>query len=248
MISKEIYINGEFDFKKLYKTLNFLKSRKNKVIDNLFDIGANIGVICIPAVKRGLVQKAYAVEPETENYKLLKTNIILNDLDNKIIPYNYALSNLDNEIIKMELSNNNFGDHRIRDKVKFNIHGEEKRKIIDVKTKKFDTLFENVLSDKDLIWIDTQGYEPKVLRGAQSLIYKKIPTVVEFWPYALKRSDVWEDMIKLIKKFDLMVDLAKDNLTEVEINEKNLFDLTNGWSEEVKHGYAIHTDILLIKD
>ena len=40
-------------------------------------------------------------------------------------------------------------------------------------------------------------------------------------------------MIKLIKKFDLMVDLAKDNLTEVEINEKNLFDLTNGWSEEV---------------
>ena len=86
----------------------------------------------------------------------------------------------------MELSNNNFGDHRIRDKVKFNIHGEEKRKIIDVKTKKFDTLFENVLSDKDLIWIDTQGYEPKVLRGAQSLIYKKIPTVVEFWPYALK--------------------------------------------------------------
>ena len=26
-----------------------------------------------------------------------------------------------------------------------------------------------------------------------------------------------------------MVDLAKDNLTGVEINEKNLFDLTNGW-------------------
>ena len=44
--------------------------------------------------------------------------------------YNYALSNLDNEIIKMELSNNNFGDHRIRDKVKFNIHGEEKRKLL----------------------------------------------------------------------------------------------------------------------
>ena len=73
--------------------------------------------------EKRLSSKAYAVEPETENYKLLKTNIILNDLDNKIIPYNYALSNLDNEIIKMELSNNNFGDHRIRDKVKFNIHG-----------------------------------------------------------------------------------------------------------------------------
>ena len=69
-----------------------------------------------------------------------------------------------------------------------------------------------------MIWIDTQGYEPKVLRGAQSLIYKKIPTVVEF-AIRSKRSDLWEDMIKL-KKFDLMVDLAKDNLTEVEINEK----------------------------
>ena len=39
-----------------------------------FDIGANIGVISIPAVKRGLIKKAYAVEPEPQNYNLLKTS------------------------------------------------------------------------------------------------------------------------------------------------------------------------------
>ena len=48
--------------------------------DIFLDIGANIGVICIPAVSRGLVEEAIAIEPESENFKLLKLNISLNNL------------------------------------------------------------------------------------------------------------------------------------------------------------------------
>ena len=37
---------------KNYTRPSTFKISKNKVIDNLFDIGANIGVICIPGEKR----------------------------------------------------------------------------------------------------------------------------------------------------------------------------------------------------
>ena len=34
-------------------------------------------------------------------------------------------------------------------------------------------------------------------------IINKIPTVIEFWPYALKRNGLWESMLKNIENFDL---------------------------------------------
>jgi len=153
IISKEMFISGEFDLEKFKKTINFLNTKKK--ITNLYDIGANIGVICIPALTRGYIKKAFAVEPEKNNFDLLKMNILLNNLEKKIDLYNFALSDKDDHLIEMELASENSGDHRIRENVHFNIHGEEKRKIVQVKTKKFDTLFGNIDSNKDLIWIDS---------------------------------------------------------------------------------------------
>ena len=83
-------------------------------ITKLYDIGANIGVTCIPAVNRGLVKRAIAVEPEPENFKLLKLNIILNNLEDKIETLNYALSSESDKFLNLEISNDNSGDHRIR--------------------------------------------------------------------------------------------------------------------------------------
>ena len=48
VISKEIFVKGEFDLKKLEKTLKFLSSSHK--IKKLYDLGANLGVTCIPAV------------------------------------------------------------------------------------------------------------------------------------------------------------------------------------------------------
>ena len=171
VISKEIFVSEEFDIKKVYKALDFL-NKKSK-ISRLYDIGANIGVICIPAVKRGLVESANAVEPERKNFELLQMNVALNDLQNKIKIFDYALSDKDNEIIEMELAEDNSGDHRIKNKPQFNIHGEENRKTVKVNSKKFDSLFTNIDPKKDLVWIDTQGYEPIILSGSENLINQR---------------------------------------------------------------------------
>ena len=82
VISKECFVNDDFEFKKFIKVVEFLKKKDYK-IRKLYDIGANIGVTCIPAVNRGLVNQAVAIEPEPESFKLLKLNINLNNLEKK---------------------------------------------------------------------------------------------------------------------------------------------------------------------
>ena len=246
VISKEIFVSEEFDIKKVYKALDFL-NKKSK-ISRLYDIGANIGVICIPAVKRGLVESANAVEPERKNFELLQMNVALNDLQNKIKIFDYALSDKDNEIIEMELAEDNSGDHRIKNKPQFNIHGEENRKTVKVNSKKFDSLFTNIDPKKDLVWIDTQGYEPIILSGSENLIKSKTPIVIEFWPYALKRAGHWEKMMHIFSKFDYFIDLSLSSTVPVEINEKNLLILKDGWDSEKKGDFSLYTDLILLKN
>lgn len=214
----------------------------------MYDIGANLGVICIPALKRNLVKIAYAIEAEKENFKLLKANIILNNLENKIIPYNFALSDKDDEILEMELSKNNFGDHRIKKKINFNLYGEENRELTKVKSKKFDTIFPKTNPLKDLVWIDTQGYEASILEGANSLIRSKTPIVVEFWPYGLKRSNNWEKMISILERFSHYIDLAETDVKIQKLNKFNLNILTSGWDNENKFKHALFKDLVLLRE
>ena len=245
IISKEIFIREEFDTEKLKKVLNYLKPTLN--IENLYDIGANIGTICIPAVNRNLVKKAYAVEPEQRNFKLLKINVILNNLEEKISLFNYALSDKDDEIVEMELADDNSGDHRIKKKINFNLHEENKRKVVKIKTKKFDSLFKDINPKKDLIWIDAQGYEANILEGANNLIKSKATIVIEFWPYGLKRNGTWDKMFKFLEKFDYIVDLSCKNLKAEKISDVSLTNLGIGWQKEEKNKHSLFTDLILLQ-
>ena len=247
VVSKELFMRGDFDLGKFYKVLNILKTKYS--INNIYDIGANIGTVCIPAVKRGLITKAIAIEPEKENYKLLKLNISLNNLDSKIETYNYALSFEDDKILDLEISNKNSGDHRIRlSNTKPGIHGEEYRKTTKVKSKTFDNMFSNVNPKNDLIWIDTQGFESNILMGAKKLILSGAPIVIEFWPYGLKLNNSLEKLKDLLKNFKYYYDLS-DNLDhKKEINFENVESLFSGWDEEKSNKHNLFTDVLLLSE
>lgn len=245
VISKETFVTGEFDLIKLKRTLDFLNKKKN--IINLYDIGANIGTICIPAVKRNYIKNAFAVEPEIKNFEMLKFNIILNNLEDKIKTFNYALSSTDQQNLKMEISNDNFGDHRIRlQEISDNLYGEKDRELLEVKSTTFDKLFKNIDRDKDLVWIDTQGFEPLILEGALNLINSKAPLVIEFWPYALKRNNLWNSMEKIIKKYDYFIDLSNEQMIPEDL-KVNLNKLFTSWDEEKPNKPALFTDLLLLK-
>ena len=247
VISQEIFTQSEFDLSKLYQVLEILK--RDYEINKIYDIGANIGTICIPAVKRGLVQKAIGIEPEPQNYKLLKMNIILNNLENNIKIYNTALSSENEKTMLMELSTDNSGDHRIRtDQVGDDVYDEKKRKTIDVSSKTFDSMFPTINRKHDLIWIDTQGHEAKILSGANNLITSGAPVVMEFWPYALKRSNSFGDLKKIIVKFKYFYDLSDSDLKKIKVTSSSIDLLFSGWKEEkkTKENFALFTDLLLL--
>jgi len=99
VIGISLYINGSYEFDTFLHTLAILE---NKIkTETLIDIGANIGSICIPAVKRGIFKNCLAIEPEPYNFDLLTKNIFINNLSNKIQTFNVALGQFDNEKINL---------------------------------------------------------------------------------------------------------------------------------------------------
>lgn len=59
-----LFMQGESDFSKFVDAFSLLRDAKGRNCDVLWDIGANIGSICIPALTRNFVKKAVAFEPE----------------------------------------------------------------------------------------------------------------------------------------------------------------------------------------
>ncbi|MDW3096129.1 MAG: FkbM family methyltransferase [Gammaproteobacteria bacterium] len=182
-IARGLFSNKEFDLDKLTAALKILQFDKKHSL--LIDIGANIGTICIPAIKRGYFDEAIAIEPDPFNYRLLKANVLINDLNSQIDTYNIALGKDDGEQLVLEQSVDNFGDHRIM--VDEN-NGDSSLQKIKVKSESLDSIFDASVEKNVLVWMDTQGYEGYVLAGASSTISKKIPLVIEFWPFGMLRT------------------------------------------------------------
>ena len=182
-IARGLFSNKEFDLDKLTTALKILQFNKKDSL--LIDIGANIGTICIPAIKRGFFAKAIAIEPDPFNYRLLKANILINDLNPQIDTHNIALGKSDGEQLVLEQSKDNFGDHRIS--IDENSNDSSLIKI-NVKSESLDSIFDAAVDKDVLVWMDTQGFEGYVLAGASKTISNKIPLVIEFWPFGMLRA------------------------------------------------------------
>ena len=58
----------------------------------MIDVGANIGSITIPSLKENFFENALVFEPNPESLRLLKSNILINNLENKVNIKELALS------------------------------------------------------------------------------------------------------------------------------------------------------------
>lgn len=184
-IAHPLFMHGESDLSKLVHALGLLDTD----IDVLWDIGANIGSICIPAVNRGLVKRAVAFEPEERLHRLLKVNAILNGVDALIECHRVALGDADGTAALM-VGEGNTGDYRIAGRMlDDDSMGENDRRTEMVTVRTMDDFASSFESERTLIFMDIQGYEGIALRGASQLLANSPPLVCEFWPYAMKRLD-----------------------------------------------------------
>lgn len=129
----------------------------------MIDVGANIGTFCIPGVLNNKIKECIAIEPVNRINKILKINISLNDLENKIKVFDYVISDKSKQKLNLIENKFNYGDNR------FQIT-QKKQKIFN--SRKLDTFINYFDTKKLIIKIDVQGFEDRVLIGSQKFIKK----------------------------------------------------------------------------
>ena len=231
-ISKQIFIDGSFDFIDFEKTISIIKELNS--LNTLVDIGANIGSICIPALTRNYFKNAIIIEPEIKNFRLLMANVYLNELEKRVIAYNIALTNRDGDILYLKKDDkwDNRGDFRIVENA-LNDNQSTNKNIAKVKGETLDKIAPDLKKENSLIWMDVQGYEGVVLKGANGCIKKKIPIVLEFSPDLMKNYDSFNNLKLLLPHYSILYNLKEKKpypikLTEAKLNELfNNLDYTN---------------------
>ena len=224
LISKEIFLDGSFDFFKFEKVVSIIKT--NNDMTTLVDVGANIGTIAIPALTRHYFKEAILIEPEEKNFQILMANIYLNGLIKKVTAHNIALTHEDNSSLYLKINqDSNYGDHRILNEFVTSDTLNEKN-IRAVRGERLDKVAPNLKKGNSLIWMDVQGHEGIVLNGAKQSIEKKIPMVLEFTPSFIKDNNSY-DYFKLLLRYSVVYDLNEEKITPIKFSEtvlKNLFD------------------------
>jgi FkbM family methyltransferase len=225
-ISRSIFISGGSDFDKFDAAARILaRHTGDRGIDLVVDVGANIGSICIPAVARGLAQRAVAIEPQPINCRLLRANVAVNGLDDRIEIFERAAASSDALPLTLELSEDNWGDHRISLTRTPGRYGEASRAHIEVKSIALDSLAAIDATTRFLLWMDIQGYEGHALQGAKRLLAGAPPLVLEFWPYGMLRADSFAALRQSVAHYKGFYDLQRPANSLRPVGElKDLFD------------------------
>ena len=160
------------------------------------DLGANIGTTGIYFLKKLAPNlKLFAVEPDAENFKLLRVNLILNDLDSRATLINCGLGDKFDELPIQRNLENPGGNGFIPSE--YNTPAEK------VQIVPLDYLLaENEIAPEEVkyIWIDTEGFEPKVLFGAKNLLAKSnVPVFMECNPWTWRKIGLLEKMVDMLK-------------------------------------------------
>jgi FkbM family methyltransferase len=218
------------------------------------DVGANIGTHSLHAIGQGF-SRCITIEPDALNFKLLRTNQILNGKDDRFINVRAAASDADSTGV-LEISPDNFGDHRVkgeRSGTLTDVHREDTRGFEEVRLARIDTvLAENKIAagDLGLVWMDTQGHEGHALAGAASLKSSGVPIVAEFWPYGLERSGGYKLLRNFLSEKARVYDLrdiiatGKKTLLTLEDIDRLYDDMLKGESS----ARALYTDLIILFD
>jgi len=230
-IKKFLWTIG-IEIKKINKEVTFTSFDEiyKKKLDNasvIFDIGANQGQSIERFKSLFPFAKIHAFEPIKFEFKKLKekysndTNVILN---------NCAVAEVSGERefnITAKTGNSSFNKIKsntkwlkVRSKQFKTSEEEYVKKIEKVKIITLDEYCkENQITKIDLIKIDTQGYEDKILAGAQSILSKNFISAIEC---EIMLDNVYE---KYLNFSDLEKYLVPNNFRMIGINmiNNNLF-------------------------
>ena len=147
------------------------------------DVGANLGYYTALAARAvGPNGRVLAVEPDPDSFGYLEQTIAANAVGN-VEAFPVAASDAP-AILPLYISTDNRGDNRL-------YASDEERPQVEVEARPLDALLrENKIETVDLIKIDVQGYEPKVIAGLRETIFASpnLTLLTEFWPQGITEA------------------------------------------------------------
>ena len=195
--------------------------------DVVIDVGGNIGQTALSVAKKtGVEGKVISFEPYPGTNKQFKKNLSLNPGISNIELVDYGLGDKPGSFEMFQACTTNSGANRITPGVERALAGEQ---VINVIT--LDSYIDSKgLNKIDLIKLDVEGFEMKVLSGARGTIVRYKPDLfVEVDDANLRmQGDSVKDIFNYFKELDY-------SIVDVETNEV---------VEEYKVLENRHTDIL----
>jgi FkbM family methyltransferase len=191
-----------------------LATRELAVGRVMIDIGANVGTTSIPRALLGDFNCVYAIEPNTINYACLVRNIIVNGVRGLVLPDRVAIGDADADVT---MRTRRSGTHHLVTRTE-DVTDDER---VTVPCLTLDTWVARMgidLSDVTFIKSDTQGWDARVLAGAEQILTRRhIAWQVEFSPAMLQRSGrSMDEVFALLERhFTHFIDLRSEIGTHV---------------------------------
>lgn len=198
----------------------------------MLDIGANTGTFCLlPKINPDI--KGIAFEPTPDIYEILKKNILLNNIQNKMKTMPIALSDKKGvATLKYPRSGKDSGFACLGKPLRFNDWIE-----VEVPTDTLDNIaLQQKIEKVDLIKIDTEGCELFVLKGGEGLIREYYPGILaefyeqntlQFGYHADQIKDLlfsWGYSCKQISKEDVYFYKPKKTVHPFSLTNKEMFE------------------------
>ena len=202
--------------KRIVDDENFYEINELKKVDELLpnnpvilDIGANIGSHTLYWTLKSpkKAKHVYAFEVIDETYNILKRNIEINNLQNRVTAFNFGLSNV-NSSAKIKQKSSSFESCCAIMEQGEGIY----------RFKRLDDV--NIKEKVDFVKIDVEGQEVKVIEGAKKFLAKNKPLIwVELWVEDTDKP--WIEGIKGNRaKYDALMDeLGYEKIMEIGFEE-----------------------------
>jgi len=208
------------------------------------DVGANIGMIFIPVVRKS-GSFGVAVDASPINFSYLTANCMRNLSAGSYKLHRVAVGDRAGKV-RFDVSSVNFGDHRV-----------SQSGGIEVDVVRFDDLQDACsLARPVLIKLDIQGYEPEFLAGATNLLAVCDAMLLEYSPFGEKNYNwlgdhdraIVENFSRIVRHDAMRYQELPPESTFVEVNQAVLDEikrsiLARKWNDP-KEG---HENILLFR-